>query len=220
MKSLRTLTIIFGVVAGMSSAHAANVDYTDHLGKVTDTTSSVVLTTLNFLGGKGEADVTGRLPADTEIVFTYTFTPSAANGLHSTSLDTSTVISGFSDYDFTLGHGKHHTEYSGAAYGNSSGTDWSHGEFERRGADHHSDSLVTVLANINPTTGIGTTTIINNSSSTAYFSSLIDAFKRLYGNVTVSYAVSAVPLPGALPLFASALVGVFFLGRRKTNLRD
>jgi len=74
----------------------------------------------------------------------------------------------------------------------------------------------TVVTDISLDGTMGQVIITNFASVAANFISFFHAFLGEGKNVVrVTYSVSAVPLPAALPLFAAGLAGLAFAGRRK-----
>ncbi|MDE1900881.1 MAG: hypothetical protein KGI37_04445 [Alphaproteobacteria bacterium] len=179
-------------------ARASTVDYTGtqyDAGTVSAGQSGTISTTTSTQNGITMHDLlSGYLPADSEIIFTYTLPSTlqadtslyayAAQGQHNASA-TATV---------TQGHGS--------------------------SVSSSSNSLI-VLASANfDSKKSGTTTIINNSSTAAFFSSVLESAAN-YKNLIVTYTVqslAAVPLPGSMVLFAAALVALFgFAYRQKAR---
>ena len=147
----------------------------------------------------GSGETFGFLPHNAKITFSYTL-----DGLVDGQLQ------GYSTYDHHIG-GDH---YQGSALADSDGTYSSSGSIN----GSPSASLVMSTANLNlgdPSTG--TVTITNTSGAFAAFQSLFFGVLNAANNSgSINYAVSAVPLPAALPMFAALLAGMFgFKNRRK-----
>ncbi len=203
------VAFLVGAFVAVGSAQAATiVTYVDDMGTVKVGKTDVTLTTLNFQkGGTGTADVFGYLPANSEITFTYTFTPKKKYG---SSPDTSASLYAGGAYDYTNQKG---VRKYGASFADTFGDAESYGFTVQHHKKSATGALVLTTANIDDY--IGTTTITNNSGTKAYFESLLHVCKGLYGKVTLSYSVSAVPLPASFSLFAFALVVMFGLGYRR-----
>ena len=200
------VAFLVGAFIAVGSAQAATiVTYVDDLGMVKVGQTDVTLTTLNFKKG-GTADVFGLLPANSEITFTYSFT---SNNGHGSSFDSSASLYAGGAYDYT----KKGVRQYGASFADTLGDVENYGFKVEHRKTSATGSLVFTTANIGGNTG--TTTITNNSGSKAYFDSLLLVCKGLYGTVTLSYSVSAVPLPASFSLFALALVVMFGLGYRR-----
>lgn len=183
-----------------SSVDMGHVDYGQY-GTITN-----IYETLFSLpphqAGSGQAF--GFLPNNAAITFTYSFT-----GLREGSL------TGYGAYDHDIGG----DNYSGSALATSGGFNYS--EATVNGVA--STPLVFATANLNvgdPSSG--TIRITNISGAFASFQALFYGILTQVPNAvgSINYVVSSVPLPAALPIFASLLAGLFGFGhaRRKKML--
>lgn len=205
MKMSRLLlaaSMAFMVALPVSGAKAATVDYT---GNFVNMSPVSVGQSGTITGGSTFGDiimglVTGSLPSNSMITFSYT-TPGA---LTSGYLDTS------AGYSYKDG-GVNYTGYSHTDEPN--GSDFSIG-FENGSP---STALAVTSAQINNPSSV--TVIIKNFSAGVV--TYANAFMaRVLGNpdFTIAYNVSAVPVPAALPLFGlglGALAAMKSRSRRK-----
>jgi hypothetical protein len=183
------------MAAGVSQASVIDFDGSmADLGTVAAGQTGVI--TNNFSGSPagsfefGTGSDYGFLPTDTAITFTYTYSNMAAGSLNA-----------YDSYHYTSGG----SVFSGSSSGTSSQAPVSVGY--TNGAA--SAPLVLAAANLNSALTAGSTSFVNTSSGLAQFQS---AFAGLFNStgrvVSVSYTVSAVPLPAALPMFATVLAGL------------
>ncbi len=134
---------------------------------------------------------TGKLAADTKVVFTLTSTGTAPGSLTSSG-----------NFNSLTNNGAGATSTGGLVTGSNT------------------SSLLPIIAvsNLGNNSSTATITFTNLSRITqsfaAYFSAILGSAK---GTFTVAYAVSAVPLPSALVLFASALILLAGLRMKKAR---
>ncbi|MBY0407629.1 MAG: hypothetical protein K2Q01_08045 [Rickettsiales bacterium] len=134
----------------------------------------------------------GLLPAYSKITFTY----SLANLQSTTGLNTGAL------YNYELGG----DDYAGVAFANRTVN-------TAVGTINGSAAAPLVFASANLTGNTATTSILNTSAGFAAFETFFSGFLR--GSPNLTYAVSAVPLPAALPMFAAALAGMFGFARKR-----
>lgn len=194
---LLVAALLVSFVLTPNTAKAANVSY--NLGNV-----SIGQTGL-FVSSHPDILVTGNfsgsLPSNSMITFSYNFGGSLLSG----------YISAGADYSYLLDGDSFN---GGALQTDPTGIDYSYGTINGT----PSNSLVMASAQINsPMTG--TTVITNNSAGLGNFASVFQGLIAGNNNLTVSYNVSAVPLPAALPLFAAGLsaLGFGYWRRKKTQ---
>ncbi len=152
----------------------------------------------NVVGG---GSIFGFLPSNLTITFPYSFTGLIAGNLQ-----------GNSQYDYTNG-GNH---YNGFGSADSQLGSTSKG-FKNSVA---SAPLIFASAGLNvanPGTSHGTVVFSNRSTSfesfESIFTGLLTLRPRAIGSAT--YAVSTIPLPAALPMFATLLAGMFGFARSR-----
>lgn len=151
--------------------------------------------------GQSTGQQTGYIPAMSSITFTFTYNAST------------TSIYGYMDGAYNFSDGPNN--YSGWAYADTVIIDGNIGTIN--GISTPGTALVLATANLTGTTI--TSTFINNSSVDAIFNLFQVAFLN-GGTAKGSYNVaslSAVPLPAALPMFASLLMGMFGFSRFKNR---
>jgi hypothetical protein len=224
LKHYSFLIACVALLLGAGSAHAATVNLNgsdDTLGTVTIGQTGTIDNLVTFpLGGGNTAYLLGaafgELPADSEIIFSYTF----LNGVGSHGNLRSTAT-----YGQTIGN----KTYS--AFSSSTGNgDYSY--FVTAAHPHHhipTPSPVLATAHMGHHDRHGMTTITNTSDVDVSFSSyFISFFQRLFhngrglGDVIVTYDVvstAALPLPGALPLFGVGLLSLTSIGLWKKTRR-
>lgn len=135
----------------------------------------------------------GFLPSNSVITFSYTF----ASG----SLVGGTVKS-YGSYDYNVSGVNYHGNSAADANAPTVSSGYTNGSA--------TTPLVLATANITPTGG--KTTIINNSGGLAQFQSIFAGLLNATGGITsITYNVSAVPLPAALPMFGSLIAALFGL---------
>ncbi|NBO19443.1 MAG: hypothetical protein EBV03_09510 [Proteobacteria bacterium] len=162
----------------------------------------------NFQTDLGLSDHWGKIPAKSKIIFTYSFSGTAADLAPYT-------VSASGEYDYTEGG----DEYYGGAY--------QYGVFKRPyGGGHpfpygfkNGDSdvpLVFATAYVNGT--YATTTITNVSNAFADFYSAMEMDGATDGTLNYSVVSAlATPLPAAFPMFSAALAGLFGLRWRRNR---
>ncbi len=202
-KALQGAVFSFLLIAAATGAtRAATVDFTGNnynMGLVADGQTGVIKTTsfplYNF--------VTGLLPSETQITFSYAFRGGVGQkgklGALATYLD--------DGYRYTIGSdgSKIKTNLLKGVIANVSGA----------------DLPVTIATDfyVDPNDkkkSYGTITIVNMSAVTANFASFFKSFIPFKkGHIEVTYAVSAVPLPAALPLFGIGLAGLAGFARSR-----
>ena len=158
---------------------------------ITPTTSAGPISLYSFTD-------TATLPVDAMITFTYSISNAINPSLHSDGL-----------YSYSAA-GK---TYSGE------GDSYSNGSNVETASTNGMSSAPLVFASANMTPTIGTATIMNLSGGLAQITNMFGAIfgqNGQFGNLT--YNVSSVPLPPALPLFAVLLAGMFgYASLRKRN---
>jgi len=159
--------------------------------------NNYTLITIPFTGGlKAAASrAFGVLPSASKITFTY----SLASLTNVTYLRDSANYSYIQGGDLFAGNAADSTATPATATGTINA-----------GA-----SAPLVFATANIAGNVGTTTISNYSGGFANFSTLFAGFLR--GNPTLTYAVSSVPLPAALPMFSALFAGMFAFARKRRN---
>lgn len=182
------------------TVQAATVDYTGvaviNMGLVNAGQSGTI--TDNLPTGSPINLAFGELPADTMITFTYSLGGAG-------QVPKNVLLADQGEYNFTFG--KNH--YSGIAHASTS-------------PSLHEAQFAFASAGITGKPGEGTiaTAVIGNTSP---FATLLDFQTELWGffnkGYTYSYNVTAVPLPGSLVLFASGLMALVIIGRRKRGSR-
>lgn len=206
---LRTFVAAAAFAVAASSANATVVNFSGssvnmgtveigQTGTITDLYQTLFTLPPNVVGG---GNVFGFLPSNAKIVFSYTFT-----GLKDG------VLLDYSSYNYNSGG----DVYAGSATGHSQDGNAASGTINGIA----SAPLVFANANltvVDPGTSTGTTTIINTSGAFAQFESLFFGLLSLspLGVGSATYAVSAVPLPAALPMFAAALACLFGFSRAR-----
>lgn len=202
-----TAAFAASTVAVSSAAFAGPVDYSGssvnmstvsigQFGTITDLYKTLFSIPPNQIGGGA---IYGLLPQNAKITFSYTFT-----GLIDGNLG------GNTSYHYNNGG----NVFDGSAHADSTGTHYSAGTVN----GVNSAPLVFAAANlnvVNPGTSTGSVSFINVGSNFASFEAIFSGFltstPRGVGSAT--YAVSSIPLPAALPMFASLLAGMFGFAR-------
>ena len=200
MRNFLTRLATMTLLSLATPAAASVINYSgssDDFGTVAIGQSGTVTNNLSLTGTSTD---TGYLPNDATITFTYNFSSLLGGSLSSAgayNLNSNTGLSGYS-YDVS---GQSPVS---AGYNNGAA----------------SAALVLATANLNGADTAGTTTITNLSGSAAQFQSIFSGLTALGNVVSISYAVSAVPLPAAFPLFAVALAGLagFSMWRKRRML--
>lgn len=163
----------------------------------------------------------GTLAAKTSVTFTFTVNTDGLN-------NNNKGVSGGGDYSFyedTHGHvtpnwTAGYSSYSGGtnAYMNpdQSGSSWGGYNNANHNNDWYTLHLMTSLAKLAPDGKSGSVTISNYSDSTVnYWAKFVGTFFSTISGETITYKVSAVPLPAALPLFGGALLLLGAARKRK-----
>ncbi len=215
MKYVRELTAGFAVLLIAGSAHAATVDLSgtnDNLGLVSYGQTGTIDNLITLPTGNRTAYLLGaafgELPPDSEITFSYTFLHGA--GSHGNLISTGT-------YDQTIGT-RHYSSFSSS---NGNGNYSYFTDSASAHPNHHvaAPSPVLATAHMGGNERHGNTTITNLSGVDVSFGSyFISFFQSLFGggrglgDVIVTYQVSgdpsALPLPGALPMFGAGLLAL------------
>ncbi len=203
-KSSALITILAtGLILNAGAAYAAIVNYVGNINDM-NTVSIGQTGTLSSAnsGGLLVNDIQGSLPSNSMITFTYNF----GGDLLSGSLNSG------SSYDYLLAG----DNYNGGALNQApSNTYYSFGTIN----GNPSTSLVVASAQIDATTDTGMTSITNNSAGLATFASIFTGLIAGANNLTITYSVSAVPLPAALPLFGLGLSALGFGAWRRKRAR-
>jgi hypothetical protein len=205
----KTLVVIpFFTLMFAQSAMATVVNYSGYDVDMGSVGYGQTGTISNFLppviGGAGLAF--GVIPSNSSIVFSYSFTdvPQLVD-----SNGPAMMLYSNGDYDFFQG-GDHYTGGDSAHAGMPVG-----GTYPQTGFINGAFATPLLLATADLTGTAGSTSIVNSSVGTALFTTMSVFFGALPAGGNLTYAVSSVPLPGALVLFASALLGLFGFSRRK-----
>lgn len=187
-------------IAGVRSANAATVSnaFID-LGTVAEYDEDTY--TVGSFGNALISQISGSLPSNTMIKFTYTF---------SSALSQANLASGGS-YSYTdLTDGLYYEGFAGALADLTSSSAYAAGAVE----GNLTTSLAFASANIDGT--MSAVAIIKNFSGSA-----LEFMSLFVGSVTgdkpfdVKYEVSAVPLPAALPLFGFGVGALAYRSRKK-----
>jgi hypothetical protein len=161
----------------------------------------------------------GTLAADSSVTFSFTVSSTGANNGNK-------GVSGGGSYSFYEKNGAvssnwlaGYNSYSGGtnAYDNpnKSGSSWGGYNDASNYNSYHTLFLMLSSANLAADGKSGTVTITNQSNATvSYWADFVSTVTG-YSGQTITYTVSAVPLPPSLPLFSAALVGLGGLGWRK-----
>lgn len=141
--------------------------------------------------------VSGYIPSNSMITFTYTLSGNALN----------TVLTNFASYFYETAAGD---LYAGGAYANAPGSSGAIGTVN----GGVSSPLVLIFANLVDSTH-GSVVIKNYSADVANFVAMIAGFMASSGVVSAYYEVSSIPLPAALSMFGLGIAAVAGLGLRK-----
>lgn len=207
MKMLRLLSTTFTTVLLLANtAHATVVDFigthtpgTIHNAVDMGHTSVGQTGTLydwyfTVPSGQSTALQTGYIPANSSITFTY----------NNFSTDTNAYGYAQAAYNYTAGP----NNYTGLYFADTTGDHGNTGSVN--GVSTIGSALLYATANINDKKIV--TTISNYSSVEAVFDLFQWAF--LSGTTaSATYAVSSVPLPATLPMFAMVVMGLFGVKR-------
>lgn len=209
MKLSRILLVAglaFGLSFSATSASAATVDYTGNFVDMTPSPLAVgqsgEITSTGSFGDLVLSLVTGSLPANSMVTFTYNFAGTLASGLLTTSAGYSYVDGG--------------TSYNGYTTASSPAFTYSVGYENAAPAT----ALAVSSAQIS---GDNSATLIIKNLSAGVLTYANSFMGTVLGakNFTVAYNVSAVPVPAALPLFGlglGALAAMRMRARKKQNL--
>jgi len=195
------MAFVIAISIGSHDARAALSPYTftgDDVSMGTlSSGQSGVIGSIGNVGNVILSRVSGTLPANTLVTFTYNFSGNLERGsLTSTAnysyIDGGDVFSGFvGDSNLTGSN----------SAGNINGSP--------------STALAVASAQVDFSNNTATAIIQNNSSGAVSFLDLFVGFVSGSKNLEISYNVSAVPLPAALPLFASAIAALAGLSYRR-----
>jgi hypothetical protein len=189
--------IAFTATISASSVQALVVDYSGsnvNMGTVVAGQSGAITNNFSgfsFGGGVlGSNNAYGFLPTNTQITFSYSFSPATAGG----------NLMGYGSYDYIQ---------SSVHYNGSSNSETSTGT-TTVGYTNGIASSPLVFATANLSSLSGTTTITNLSSGIAQFQSLFyGLLSSTNGISSLTYNVSSVPLPAALPMFGALIASMF-----------
>ena len=200
-KFLAVTIMVLGLFVASEKADAAVVNYS---GQTVDMGGVSIGQTGTITSAYGTSlfvnNIQGLLPSNSIITFTYNFGGDLLSGSLNAGSSYSFLLDGDSYNGGALDQAPGDIYYS---FGSVNGTP--------------SDSLVMASAQIDAGTDSGMTRITNTSGGVASYASVFTGLITGSGTLTIDYAVTAVPLPAALPLFGagiSALAG-FGLWRRK-----
>lgn len=198
-KILTVGAVALAMAFGSNGAEAA-YDYTGSsvdMGTVSVGDTGTIGNIGNF-GPLVASNISGSLPSNSMITFTYSFSGNVATG----------VLGAFGDYDYNTGT----DSFSG--YASSSNLFGSNSAGIKNGSA--STPLAVASAQIDYSNNTATAVIKNISSGTVDYLNMFVGFISGNKNLEVSYSVSAVPLPAALPLFLAGLAALMgFSHRRK-----
>ncbi|MFK7839549.1 MAG: hypothetical protein AB8B83_04395 [Bdellovibrionales bacterium] len=160
--------------------------------------------TIGNIGNIGRtiiSQISGTLPANSLITFTYNFSGDLDFG----------YLSSTGGYNFTDGG----SAFTGFATGNNATGSNAAGFVN----GSPSTALAVASAQVDFTNNTATAVIQNNSSGAVDYLNLFVGLVTGSRDLVVSYNVSAVPVPAALPLFGGAILGLMgFSHRRKKAL--
>ena len=188
------LLLALGLMLNAEMASAAIVNYSGNNNNM-NTVSVGQTGTISSMndGGLVVNNIEGLLPSKSMITFTYNF----GGDLLSGSLNSG------SSYDYLL----EGDNYNGGSLSFApSGINYS---FGTKNGDP-STALVVASAQIDASSDTGMTFIKNNSAGLASYASVFIGLIAGNNDLNISYSVSAVPLPAALPLFAAGLSALGF----------
>lgn len=188
-KLILAIAVSSAMLLGAGTASAATVNYNGSnvsMGTVQVGQSGSV-SAVNA-GGLIINSISGGLPSNSMITFTYNFSGNVLSGL----------LGSAAEYSYNLGGNNY--------YGNALSLQPSSGTISYgmvNGAT--SNSLVIASAQIDFATNTASTIITNNSSGLADYASIFTGLMIGGNTLDIAYSVSAVPLPAALPLFGAGL---------------
>ena len=195
-------SFVLACTLGGQNANAALSPYTFtgnnvNMGTVSAGDSGVI-GNIGSVGRTIISQISGTLPANTLITFTYDFSGDLDFGF----------LSATGSYSYTDGP----NSFTGFASGTNSTGSNSAGFVN----GSPSTALAVSSAQVDFTNNTATAIIQNNSSGAVSFLDLFVGLVTGSRNLEISYNVSAVPLPAALPLFGAAIAGLMgFSYRRK-----
>ncbi len=202
--------VAFSTLAANGASQAATIDFTGlnyNMGVVAvGQTGEIKTTHIPFTPFYDF--VIGELPSHTQIVFSYTFKGKAGQ---KGSLE---ALATYLDNGF---------RYLLSSDGDAAKLNLLNGQLTGISAATLPVSISTAmeLDPNNKNRAYGTTTIVNLSAVAANFTSFFKSFHDIAkGHIKVTYTVSAVPLPAALPLFGFGLVGLAGIGRMKKGRKE
>ncbi len=195
MKFTRFLSVALLALGVSVQADAATVNYSGAVVNMSPTSIGqegvVTVNPISAFVPLLVSDISGVLPSNSMIEFTYKPTSGfVASGLAG-------VLGGFTN-ESGNGFASQVVSFPGTSVQTPLST----------------SSYIFATAQYDNTTGIVTTIIKNYSAGLASFSSLWGALVSGSTVMQVSYKISAVPLPAALPLFAFGLAGLAGVGYR------
>ncbi|MFA6280306.1 MAG: VPLPA-CTERM sorting domain-containing protein [Bdellovibrionales bacterium] len=198
------LTLI--ALTSAAPAQAATIDFTgnhDYMGLVdAGNTGTIATNTFAGDGGFKYDNVSGLLPSNTAITFSYTF------------------LGSLGQWDYVQGNASYkEAPYRYRVGADSNGWTLNQEAFRHHGFHDTSDTLdVSVSANMEGDKQTATVIITNLANVAANFDSYFLSYRWMReGRVATTYAVSSVPLPAALPLFGLGLAGLAGYRRRKSS---
>lgn len=208
MKLPRILFVVgcvLGVALPSAQSSAAVVDYTGNFVDMTPTPLAIGQSGTITANGAGFGNavmslITGSLPANSMITFSYNFDGVLDSGYLTTS----------GGYSYTNG-GVSYTGYTTATAPGGFGFSASYEDATPVAALALSSAQIT-----SPSTA---TVIIKNLSAGAlsYVSAFMGTVAKGAKSFTVAYNVSAVPVPAALPLFGLGLGALAWRARSRKN---
>ncbi|MDD3183446.1 MAG: VPLPA-CTERM sorting domain-containing protein [Alphaproteobacteria bacterium] len=195
----RMLTAAFLLLSSLCSvsAQAAVSPLTVGVGLGEVNSLSSGSTTYDGIDGRIWAEYYGSLPGMTKITFTYDIIPSS---------DASVPLAGYMGLS-SIGSSIIDTSINATVFTDVNPT-----------AASATDNLVTAYASL-PSFTNGTASITNLSAELVSFKTTLIAFLNQYVGLKVTWNVSSVPLPAALPLFGLGLASLagYRLRKKKTD---
>ncbi len=199
----KILTIGAAVLAMAFGSHSANAayDYTGfsvNMGNLSVGDSGVI-GDIGHFGSAIVSQVSGSLPANSMITFTYNFSGNLQTALFGV-LGEYNYVDGGNTYE---GYASASNLLGVNAVGLTNGLS--------------STPLAVASAQTDFGTNTATAVIKNVSSGVVDYLNLFVGLVSGSKNLEISYSVSAVPLPAALPLFLSGLAGLMGFSYRRKN---
>ncbi len=188
-KILMVSIISIGLAFGANNASAAIVDYSGgdvNMGNVVVGQSGTI--TGDSLGALIVNNISGALPNNSMITFTYNFAGNLLGGILASGAEYSYNVGADNFSGSTLSINPMGLQYS---FGTTNGTS--------------SAALAMASAQIDFTANTATAIITNDSAGLLDFASFFTGLVIGDNNLSVAYSVSSVPLPAALPLFGLGL---------------